>query len=244
MEEQRLAASIPLTIRNIVQMIDHSLLRPEITDAEVIDDCRRVRGYHVKTVMVRPLDVKLAMRELTGSDVLVCVVVGFPHGNNTTEVKVFEAEKAMDDGAVELDMVIPIGKFKAGDYRYVEDDVRAVVEVAHARSAIVKVILENHYLTDEEIVRACELCEKVGADFVKTSTGYAPTGATVEHVKLMRSSCSPKVGVKAAGGIRTLDQLLQFRAAGATRIGTRSTIEILEEAVKREREGILKELNV
>ncbi len=231
-----------LTVRDIAQMIDHSLLRPNITDSEVINDCRKARDLHVKTVIVRPLDVKLAKRELAGSGVLVGAVISFPHGNSATEVKVFEAQKAVDDGAVEIDMVIPIGKLKSHDYAHVESDVRAVVEAANARSALVKVILENYYLAEDEIIKACRLCEIAGAAFVKTSTGFAPEGAKIEHVKLMRKSCSPKVAIKAAGGIRTLDQLLQFRAAGATRIGTSSTMEILQEARKREREGTLKEV--
>jgi len=231
-----------LTAKDIAAMIDHSLLRPHLTLDELLDGLRLAKQYEVATCCVRPMDVAIAKRELAGSNVLVCAVIGFPHGSNTTEVKVFEATKAMDEGATELDMVLAIGRLKSGDYDYVEKDIKAVVDAAHARSAIVKVILECFYLSDDEKVKACQICETAGADYVKTSTGFAGGGATLEDVMLMRRTCSPKVAVKAAGGIRTLDATLRFRAAGAKRIGTSSTKAIMEEAVKREKEGTLREI--
>jgi len=234
-----------ITVKDIAAMIDHSLLRPDMTLDELMDGFRMARQYQVATCCVRPYDIELAIRELADSGVRVSTVVGFPHGSSTTKVKVFEAEKAMDAGVFDLDMVLAIGRLKSGDYDYVEQDIKAVVDAAHARSAIVKVIFECCYLTADEIVRACRICERVGADYVKTSTGYAADGgATLEDVILMRKSCSPRVAVKAAGGIRTLDQTLKFRAAGAKMIGTRSTKEILEEAVRREKEGTLREVTL
>lgn len=230
-----------LTTEDIALMIDHSMLRPNLTANEVVAGCQMAAGVGVVACCVRSMDAALAADSLAGSGVRVCVVIGFPHGNCSTEVKVFEAQRAMDDGAVELDMVLPVGMLKAGNDGYVEQDVQAVVRAAHARGAIVKVILETYYLTEEEKIRACQICERTGADYVKTSTGYAPVGATLEDVALMRRSCSPKVGVKAAGGIRTLDDVLAYRAAGATRIGASATQAILEEALFREKEGTLKE---
>jgi deoxyribose-phosphate aldolase len=233
-------ASGVLTVKDVAAMIDHSLLRPDMTLDELMDGFQMARQYQAATCCARPYDMELAKRELAGSGVRVSTVVGFPHGSSTTEVKVFEAEKAMDTGVFDLDMVLAIGRLKSGDYGYVEQDIEAVVDAAHARGAIVKVIFECCYLTAEEIVKTCQMCEKVGADYVKTSTGYAAGGgATLEDVILMRKSCSPKVAVKAAGGIRTLDQTLQYRAAGAKMIGTRSTREIMEEAVRREKAGTL-----
>jgi deoxyribose-phosphate aldolase len=229
-----------LTAHNIALMIDHSLLRPSLTSSDVVEGCRVAKQFRTASCCVRSMDVALTAQELAGSGVLVCVVIGFPHGSCPAEVKVFEANRAMDDGAVELDMVLAVGKLKSGDDAYVEREIRAVVDAARARNAIVKVILENYYLTDEEKVRACQICERAGAAFVKTSTGYAPGGATLADVRLMRQACSPHVGVKAAGGIRTLDDVLQFRAAGAGRIGTSSTEAIMVEALQREGSGTLR----
>jgi deoxyribose-phosphate aldolase len=234
-----------LTVKDVAAMIDHSLLRPDMALDELMDGFRMASQYGAATCCARPYDIELAKRELAGSDVRVSTVVGFPHGSSTTEVKVFEAQKAMNAGVFDLDMVLAIGRLKSGDYDYVEKDIKAVVDAGHARSAIVKVIFECCYLTDDEIVKACEICERVGADYVKTSTGYSGHGgATLEDVILMRKSCSPKVAVKAAGGIRNLDATLQYRAAGAKMIGTRSTKEILEEAVRREKAGTLREVTL
>ena len=225
--------------REIAEMIDHSLLRPELSTTQVREGCRLARAYNVASVCVRPCDVLLAAEELSGSGVRVTTVVGFPHGCHRTETKVVEARAALDDGAVELDMVLNIGRLVSGEHALVEADIRAVVEVAHERGALVKVILENAYLTDAQKVEACRLSERAGADFVKTSTGFAPGGATLEDLRLMRASVGPRVQVKAAGGVRTLDAALEVRAAGATRFGATATKEILDEAADRERKGTL-----
>lgn len=231
-----------LTAKDIAKMLDHSLLRPSLTPDEVRAGIELALKYDMASVCVQPRDVKMAADMVAGTDVDVGPVINFPHGNAPTQVKVYEAERALDDGAVELDMVLPIGHLLAGDDDYVAGDIRAVVEAAHARQAIVKVIFENGYLTDEQIVKACQICQKVGADFVKTSTGYGPGGATLEDVRLMRQSCPPEMSVKAAGGIRDLDTLLQYRAAGAARIGASSSEQIMVEAVEREKAGTLQEI--
>ena len=218
-----------LTERDIAKTIDHSLLRPELDDAFVEEGCRLAARYDVASVCVRPADVTRARAILAATDVAVGTTIGFPHGNHTTEVKVFEARQALADGATELDMVLKIGALKSGRDGDVEDDIRAVVEVAHAADAIVKVIFENAYLTDDAKVRACRLTEAAGGDFVKTSTGFAPSGATHDDLRLMRASTSPHVGVKAAGGVRTLDALLEVMALGVTRIGATATETIIED---------------
>lgn len=222
-----------LTAKDIAGMIDHSLLRPDMTREEVIEECEIARKYNVKTVCVRPYDVQLCREKLQGSGVEISVVVGFPHGNSKTVVKLYEAEKAIQDGARELDVVLPLGKLKSGEFDYLTEEVRALVELSRHNGTILKVIFENHYLTGEEIVKCCEICSELEADFVKTSTGYAPEGAKIEHVKLMRKSSGPHVSIKAAGGIRTLDEFVGFYRAGATRQGTRSTRTIVEEALRR-----------
>jgi deoxyribose-phosphate aldolase len=216
-----------LTERDIAKTIDHSLLRPELDDVFVEDGCRLAAKYDVASVCVRPADVRRAKAILAGTDVAVGTTIGFPHGNHTTEIKVHEAERALADGATELDMVIPIGALKSGRDADVEADIRAVVDVAHASGAIVKVIFENAYLTDDEKVRACHLTEAAGGDFVKTSTGFAPSGATHDDLRLMRANTSPHVQVKAAGGVRTLDALLDVMELGVTRIGATATETII-----------------
>ena len=218
-----------LTYRDVAKVIDHSLLRPELDDAFVEDGCRLAAEYDVASVCVRPADVVRAKAILEGTDVAVGTTIGFPHGNHLTETKVFEARRALADGATELDMVIRIGALKSGRDADVGADIAAVVEVAHAAGAIVKVIFENAYLTDDEKVRACRLTEAAGGDFVKTSTGFAPSGATHEDLALMRRSVSPHVGVKAAGGIRTLDALLDVMALGVTRVGATATKAMLDD---------------
>lgn len=218
-----------LTERDIAKTIDHSLLRPELDDAFVEEGCRLAARYDVASVCVRPTDVRRAAALLAGSDVKVGTTIGFPHGNHATETKVFEARRALEDGATELDMVLPIGALKSGRDADVEADIRAVVEVAHAAGAIVKVIFENAYLTDDEKVRACRASEAAGADFVKTSTGFAPSGATHDDLRLMRANTSPHIAVKAAGGVRTLDALLDVMALGVTRIGATATETIIED---------------
>lgn len=216
-----------LTERDIAKTIDHSLLRPELDDAFVEEGCRLAARYDVASVCVRPADVRRAAAILAGTDVKVGTTIGFPHGSHTTEVKVAEARRALADGATELDMVLQIGALKSGRDGDVEADIRAVVEVAHAAGAIVKVIFENAYLTDDEKVRACRLTEAAGGDFVKTSTGFAPSGATHDDLRLMRANTSPHVAVKAAGGVRTLDSLIDVMRLGVTRIGATATETII-----------------
>jgi deoxyribose-phosphate aldolase len=232
-----------LTVTDIAAMVDHSLLRPTLTDQEFDDGVKLVKKYKCATVMVAPYDVPKAVNVLEGSGILVSTVIDFPHGSNLTAAKVFEANLAMDNGASHLDMVIAISRVVAGHYDYVEEDIRAVVNACHARNVPLKVILETCYLTDEQIVAACQVSEKAGADFVKTSTGYGSAGAYLETVRLMRKSVSPSVQVKPAGGIRTLDDVLEYRKAGASMIGTRGTAAILDEAEKRAAAGALFELD-
>jgi deoxyribose-phosphate aldolase len=218
-----------LTERDIAKMIDHSLLKPELDDAFIEEGCRLAAEYQVASVCVRPADVARARDLLTDTDVAVGTVVGFPHGSSATATKVFEAEQALRDGATELDMVINIGMLRSGRDDDVRADIAAVVDVAHRADAIVKVILENAYLTDEEKVRGCRLAEAAGADFVKTSTGFAPSGATHHDLRLMRDAVSPRLQVKAAHGVRSLDEVLAVRQLGVTRIGATQTRAIIEE---------------
>lgn len=226
-----------LTYNDVAKTIDHSLLRPELDDQFITEGCKLAADYHVASVCCRPADVKRAVELLKGTDVAVGTVIGFPHGGTTTEVKVFEAEQALRDGATELDMVINIGAMRSGRDEYVKDEIAAVAGKAHPAGAIVKVILENAYLDDDQKVRACRLAESAGADFVKTSTGFAPTGATHEDLALMRRTVSPRVQVKAAGGVRTLDGLLAVMELGVTRIGATQTAAILDEFKSRKAVG-------
>jgi deoxyribose-phosphate aldolase len=220
---------------DIAKMIDHSLLRPNLTDEDIRKGCEIALRYNVASVSCAPSAVPLVRKLLEGSDVLVGTVIGFPHGYCTTEVKVFEAEQALRWGAVELDMVINIGKLLSRDFEYVRGDVKAVVDVAHRGRAIVKVILENCYLPDELKVTGCRLCEEAGADFVKTSTGFAPGGATFADLRLMRGAVSSKVQVKAAGGIRELDTALLVREVGGTRFGCTATAQVMDECARRKK---------
>src|SRR5688500_5954385 len=234
----------------LAKMIDHSLLHPTITDQELEEGCAIAAKYQVASVCLKPYHVRRAVELLKGTEVLVGAVVGFPHGNSTTEVKRYETEIACRDGAVEIDMVINIGKALSGDWEYVEKDVRTVCEEAHARGAIVKVIFENDFLPNDEIKKKlCAICENAGADYVKTSTGYGFVkqaegkynyqGATEHDLKLMRASCSPKVKVKAAGGVRDLDGLIMVRDLGADRCGASATVAILDEYKERAARGEL-----
>jgi deoxyribose-phosphate aldolase len=226
-----------LTERDIAKTIDHSLLRPELDDAFIDDGCRLAARYDVASVCVRPADVRRAAGLLRGTDVAVGTTVGFPHGNHRTETKVFEAERALEDGATELDMVLRIGALKAGRDDDVLADIRAVVETGHAGGAIVKVIFENAYLTDDEKIRACRLTAAAGGDFVKTSTGFALSGATHDDLRLMRANTPSHIQVKAAGGVRTLDALLEVMALGVTRIGATATETIIEDFRSRKAGG-------
>lgn len=218
-----------LSYEQAAKMIDHSLLRPELTVAEVLAGCELAAQYDVASVCVKPCDVELAAEALKGSGVRVGTVIGFPHGSSASETKVFEAGLAMRQGAVELDMVLNIGRLRSGRAEYVLKDIKAVVDAAHQGGAIVKVILENAYLSDEQKVLGSQLTEQAGAEFVKTSTGFAASGATLEDLELMRRAVSPHVQVKAAGGVRTLDGLLDVMRAGVTRVGATATQTILED---------------
>jgi deoxyribose-phosphate aldolase len=218
-----------LTFADIAKTIDHSLLRPELDDAFIEENLRLAASYEVASATMRPADVARAAEILDASGVLVGTVVGFPHGNHLTQTKVFETERALEQGAREIDMVIKIGALRSGRDADVESDIRAVVQASHAAGALVKVIFENAYLSDDEKVRACHLSEAAGADFVKTSTGFAPTGATHEDLMLMRANTSPHIQVKAAGGVRTLDALLAVMCLGVTRIGATATKTILDD---------------
>ncbi len=217
------------TYQDIAKMFDHSLLQPTLTDADLEAGCKVAREYGVASVCIKPYAVRRAAELLNGSGVLVCTVVGFPHGSHLPSVKGFEAERAMDDGATELDMVVNIGKVLSKDWDYVADDIRAVVQPAHKRGAAVKVIFENCYLQDEHKERLCKICGEVEADFVKTATGYGDAGATDHDLALMRRCSPPQVQVKAAGGVRDFGRVLAVRALGVTRIGATATKAILDE---------------
>ncbi|MEV6301245.1 deoxyribose-phosphate aldolase [Actinoplanes sp. NPDC051861] len=217
---------------NIAKMIDHSLLRPELTSDDVRRGCEIAARRQVASVCVRPSDVEVATIALTGTGVLVGTVAGFPHGDTRTTIKAAETRALVDAGADEIDMVLHIGRLRDGDTGYVHDDIAAVV--AAARGRIVKVILENAYLTDEQKILGCRIAEQAGAHFVKTSTGFAPGGATLADIQLMRAAVSPHVEVKAAGGVRTLDVLLTLHEAGATRFGATATETILDDYAARQ----------
>jgi deoxyribose-phosphate aldolase len=210
-------------------MIDHTLLKPDATQDQVAQLCYEAKKYHFASVCVNPSYVKLCADLLKG-DVAVCTVIGFPLGATSTETKVFEAQKAVRDGASEVDMVINVGALKSRDYELVQRDIASVARVAHAGNAILKVIIEAALLTDEEKVAASQLAKVAGADFVKTSTGFGPGGATVEDVALMRRVVGTKMGVKASGGIRTYADARKMIAAGASRIGASASVKIVEEA--------------
>jgi deoxyribose-phosphate aldolase len=221
------------TYADLARMIDHSLLQQTLTDADLEQGCRLAREYGVASVCIKPYAVRRAAELLAGSPVAVGTTVGFPHGGHVTAIKTAEAEQALADGARELDMVVNIGKVLSEDWGYVAADILAVVASAHRRGALVKVIFENCFLADAHKERLCRICGEVGADFVKTSTGYGSTGATDEDLKLMRRGVPPQVQVKAAGGVRTFDRLLAVRALGVTRVGATATRAILDEARAR-----------
>ncbi len=231
-------SSKTITYQQLAKVIDHSLLRPELTEQEVIDGCKLAARYDTATVCVKPCHVKLSAEILQGTNVIVSTVVGFPHGSNLTATKLAEAQAAIDQGARELDMVLNIGQLRSGQSDAVGADIRAVCQAAHARGVKVKVIFENAYLNDEQKILACKLSEAAGADWVKTSTGFAPSGATLEDLRLMRANVSEHVQVKAAGGVRTLDALLAVIDAGVTRCGATATAAILDEFEKRQKEGV------
>ncbi|KAJ1301960.1 hypothetical protein OPQ81_000797 [Rhizoctonia solani] len=237
-----------VTLRDLSKMIDVSLLHPTMTDAEILSGLQDARTYDAAAACVKPYCVTLALEALEGTSVKVCPVIGFPAGNSTTAVKVFEATEVVKEGAHEVDMVINIGKALSGEWEYVADEIKQINGVVTGAGAILKVIFETDYLKDSDIIHLCEICSSIGVAFVKTSTGYGFTkqpngmysyaGATDHNLKLMCQHSSEKVEVKAAGGVRTLDDLLRVRALGVTRVGATATKEILQEAVKR---GIGKE---
>lgn len=232
-----------ISLKEIAKMIDHSLLHPTMTDQAILEGLLLSRAYDVATACVKPYSVKLAAQVLAGTDVGVCAVIGFPAGNSTTEIKLAETHQVIRDGAAEVDMVINIGKALSAEWAYVSDEIKAINDACTSRGAILKVIFETDYLEDSHIVKLCEICAHHKVAFVKTSTGfgftkgengyYSYTGATEHTITLMRANSDPSTQVKAAGGVRTLDALLQMRAAGATRIGATATKTMLEDAKAR-----------
>ena len=232
-----------ITPHDIAKMLDHSTLQPFLTAEDIRKGCELALKYDCASVCARPCDVPILAEMLKDSDVKVCTVIGFPHGSHETAIKVAEAKLALEEGCTELDMVINIGKLKHGDADYVENEIRQLAETAHAAGAILKVILETCYLTEEEKILACKLSTKAGADFVKTSTGYGSAGCTIEDLKLMRANTPETMRIKGSGGIRDLDTVLSARAVGASRCGVSATEKIMAEAEKRYAEGTLKEID-
>lgn len=227
-----------ITVQEIAKTLDHSLLDPDMTITELKEGCELGKEYDTISVCIMPHAIPLANETLKDSDVLVTSIVSFPHGTATTASKVAEAENALDMGAKEVDMVINYGRVLSGDTEYLRKELKAVADAVHNKGAILKVIFENHYLNDEQIVLCCKLCKEANVDYIKTSTGYAPSGSTMEDLKLMEKHADG-MQVKSAGGVRTLDDVLEILAIGATRIGTSSTVDILTEAKQREKNGTL-----
>lgn len=221
-----------ITYQELAKTLDLALIKPEMTRTDIITGCELARSYRLASVSVKPCYLKLAVGQLARSGVAVGTVVGFPHGDDTSAIKVAETREAVANGAVELDMVINIGELRSGHTQYVHDEIQSVVKAAEGK-AILKVILENVYLTREQIVQACKLAEAAGADFVKTSSGFSPGGAALEDIRLMRASVGPAVQVKAAGGVRNLNSLLAVIDAGATRVGASAAIRMLDEFKQR-----------
>lgn len=231
-------------LTNLAKMIDHSILHPTLTDEDLRRECAVALKYNVASVCVKPYAVKQAVEILNGSDVLVGCVIGFPAGNSSIPVKVFETEQACKDGAVEIDMVINIGKALQGDWDYLTEEIKSIVDTCYKYGAALKVIFETDYVSREsDIVKLCQICTEVGADYVKTSTGfgfvkqpngdYNYKGATIPVLQLMKKNIGPNVKLKAAGGVRTLDQLLAVRDAGCSRCGATATASILDDAFSR-----------
>lgn len=221
------------TYRDIAKMIDHSLLNPIMTDQELEEGCQIALEYDTASVCIKPYYLKRCAEILSGSDVVPSTTCGFPHGGHATAVKVAEARQALEDGVCELDMVCNIGKVLSQDWNYVADDIAAVCEVIHGAGAKLKVIFENCYLQDEHKIKLCEICGQIGVDWVKTSTGYGTSGATLQDLALMRAHVPPTVQVKAAGGVRDLDTLLAIRDLGVTRVGATRTVAMLTECKRR-----------
>jgi deoxyribose-phosphate aldolase len=249
-----MSATDNLTLLDLSKMIDHSLLHPTMTDADVREGLELSLAYDVATACVKPYHIPMAREMFAGSDVKVCAVIGFPHGNSTTGIKIIEAEAACLAGAPEIDMVVNNGKVKGGDWDYVSREIRLINETVTAAGGILKVIFENDYLTNDEIVQLCKICSENRVAFVKTSTGYgfvkgddgkySYKGATHEHLKLMRENCPAEIQIKAAGGVRTLDDLLAVRELGVSRIGATATKVILDTAKERGIPGDLPKTNI
>ncbi|MFC1746757.1 deoxyribose-phosphate aldolase [Candidatus Neomarinimicrobiota bacterium] len=221
------------TYGDIAGMIDHSLLQPTMTEKELEAGCRLAQEYSVASVCILPYALSRCVELLRGSQVRATTTVGFPHGGHTTTVKVLEATDALDDGAEELDTVVNISKVKSGDWLYVRDELNALIDLTHGRGQKIKVIFENCFLTDQEKIRLCEICGELGADWIKTSTGYGTGGATLDDLRLMREHSPSHVQIKAAGGVRDLDKLLAVKVLGVTRVGASATRAILEDCVRR-----------
>ncbi len=218
---------------DIAKMIDHSLLNPTLTVGELEAGCRLALEYDVASVCILPYYAARCAELLAGSTVQPSTTIGFPHGGHRTAIKLAEAELALKDGATELDAVINISKARSGDWTYVGDEIRALTHLTHSRNQKIKIIFENAYLDDAMKIRLCEICGEIGVDWVKTSTGYAPSGATIEDLKLMRKHSPARIQVKAAGGVRDLDTLLTVREIGVTRVGASRTAEMLDECRRR-----------
>ena len=221
------------TLEQVAKTIDHSILKPDFTYSDVEAGAALALKFNTASYCIRPMDVAAAAKALAGSTVNVCTVIGFPHGSTTSATKVFETNDAIANGATEIDMVLNVSALLSGDYDYVEKDIRGVVEAAHSKGASVKVILETAFLNDEQIIKACELTESAGADYVKTSTGFASEGATTHNVALMKKTVGDRLKVKSSGGVRTLDQLIDYMDLGVTRSGCSATAQVLEEFVSK-----------
>jgi deoxyribose-phosphate aldolase len=233
-----------ITVSDIAKMIDHSILHPTFTDNDLKNNCEIARKYHVATICVKPYHTRMASDILKGSDVAVCAVIGFPHGNSAIDIKVAETLQVIKDGATEVDMVVNIGKVLQADWDYIDNELKAIYDICLKNKALLKVIFETDYITrDEDKIKLCELCSKHKVAFVKTSTGYgfvkgidgkySYEGATEYNVKLMRKYCAPEIQIKAAGGIRNLEQVLKMRELGVTRIGATATADIIETARRK-----------
>ena len=221
------------TLEQVAKTIDHSILKPDFTYADVAAGAELALKYNTASYCIRPMDVAAAAKTLAGSTVNVCTVIGFPHGSATSATKIFETQDAISNGASEIDMVINISALLSGDFEYVEQDIRGVVEAAHSHGATVKVIFETAFLNDEQVIKACELTERAGADYVKTSTGFASEGATTHNVALMKATVGNRLKVKSSGGVRTLDQLIDYMDLGVTRSGCSATAQVLEEFISK-----------
>lgn len=221
------------TFEQVARTIDHSILKPDHRYSDVENGVEVALKFNTASLCIRPMDVAKAAKLLAGSDVAVCTVIGFPHGSVTTATKVFETQDAIQNGATEVDMVLNISALLSGDFAFVEQDIRAVTEAAHSKGVSVKVIFETAFLNDDLVIKACQLTEAAGADYVKTSTGFASEGATLHNIQLMKATVGDRLKVKSSGGVRTLDQLIDFMDAGVSRSGSSATEAILAEFLEK-----------